>query len=472
MVWNFLFRIFRFMASLELAVLLILTIAVVLSAGTIYESKYNAAVAGQLVYRSWWMQILLWLFILNLAAAAMSRLPWRRHHIGFLVTHLGLIILLLGAWITQRAGVDGILALGLGEKGRIVRLEENMLHIFRAVSGKTYDLILSERLNFDLRGPFLGSKVFPLKDQTLPLKEVQVLQYLPKATREVSVEEVKINGTPALKFQLSGSKATFNDWLFLQKDIGTNRDLGPAQIRFLMGRPNLKEVPEKATLILYFENKPDLLPKIAVATKGEKFRELGRAELGKVRSLGWMDFGLTISEYYPSAIPKAEYKPYFGSSPLFDGLQALQLQVGKEKIWLEQGASAQFAVDDSIFYAQFAKQQVDLGFDVTLNKFQIGYYEGTTRPKSYSSEVEALGAQHTISMNEPMKKNGYTFYQASYEMDELGQPRFSVLSVNYDPGRWVKYLGSLMVVLGVISMFYFKPQYSGTHKWLKKKETA
>jgi cytochrome c biogenesis protein ResB len=129
------------------------------------------------------------------------------------------------------------------------------------------------------------------------------------------------------------------------------------------------------------------------------------------------------------------------------------------------------AVGDALYYLQFSKRQVDLGFELLLNKFAIDYYEGTTRPKEYSSAVSVAGQNHLISMNEPLKHGGFTFYQASYEADDDGTPRMSVLSVNYDPGRPVKYAGSLMMVLGIISMFYFKPKYSGSNKWLKKGES-
>jgi cytochrome c biogenesis protein ResB len=71
-------------------------------------------------------------------------------------------------------------------------------------------------------------------------------------------------------------------------------------------------------------------------------------------------------------------------------------------------------------------------------------------------------------MNHPLKQNAFTIYQSSYETDESGTPRYSILSVNQDPGRWIKYSGALMIVLGIISMFYFKPKYTGDHKMLKK----
>lgn len=469
---NLLVRIFRFLSSLELAVFLILALAAALSAGTIYESKYNAAIAGQMVYRSFWMQILLWLFITNLAAVAISRLPWKKHHVGFLVTHLGLIVLLMGAWLTQKRGVDGNMVLAPGESSRQARLDENMLYVFRAVTGKTYELVLEKHLDFDLRKPMLKPVVIEIDagGKKMPLT---VMRYYPKSNREVSAEEIPNNkGVPALKFQLSGSRASFKDWIFLQADTGTTREIGPATVRFIEGKPDFSKVADKALMVLFLEGNRALPPKIAVARKGEKLRNLGRAQAGKVMSLGWMDFQFTLEEFHPSAAPNAVYIPLEKNIPGFDGYQAMEVNLGKENLWLELGASGQVALDDALYYVQFAKRAVDVGFELKLNNFHVGYYEGTTRAKSYSSFVTAQGKDYEISMNEPLRLNGYAFYQASYEMDDEGKPRYSVLSVNYDPGRFVKHLGSLMTVLGIISMFYFKPKYSGSSKWLAKKEKS
>ena len=61
-----------------------------------------------------------------------------------------------------------------------------------------------------------------------------------------------------------------------------------------------------------------------------------------------------------------------------------------------------------------------------------------------------------ISMNNPLKYDGFTFYQASFEQDDMGNPTASILSVNNDPGRFLKYLGSMLLVLGSIHLFYMK----------------
>ena len=83
------------------------------------------------------------------------------------------------------------------------------------------------------------------------------------------------------------------------------------------------------------------------------------------------------------------------------------------------------------------------------------------RAASYESDVKVIkegveGKKTTISMNEPLKYNGFTFYQSSFQQDEMGRPTMSILSVNHDPGRPWKYLGSLLIVLGIIHLFYFK----------------
>ena len=58
-------------------------------------------------------------------------------------------------------------------------------------------------------------------------------------------------------------------------------------------------------------------------------------------------------------------------------------------------------------------------------------------------------------MNNPLKYDGLTFYQASY-FEAAKDTYGSVLSVNLDPGRPIKYLGSLLLVLGAIWHFYLR----------------
>jgi hypothetical protein len=51
----------------------------------------------------------------NLAAAAFSRYPWKKHHAGFVITHAGIITLLVGALVGRIWGIEGTMTLFVGD---------------------------------------------------------------------------------------------------------------------------------------------------------------------------------------------------------------------------------------------------------------------------------------------------------------------------------------------------------------------
>jgi hypothetical protein len=107
--------IFEFFASLKLAVVLLAVLIVAAIAGTIYESSFDAKVARTYVYGAPWFNLWLVLLGANLACSAFSRWPWRKHHLAFLITHLGIITLLIGSLIGRIWGIEGTITLFKGE---------------------------------------------------------------------------------------------------------------------------------------------------------------------------------------------------------------------------------------------------------------------------------------------------------------------------------------------------------------------
>src|SRR5438132_14079559 len=91
--------IFEFFASLKLAVVLLAVLIIGAIVGTLYESTFDAKVARAYVYGAPWFNAWLVLLGLNLTASALSRWPWKKYHSAFLITHLGIITLLLGLLI-------------------------------------------------------------------------------------------------------------------------------------------------------------------------------------------------------------------------------------------------------------------------------------------------------------------------------------------------------------------------------------
>lgn len=81
-----------------------------------------------------------------------------------------------------------------------------------------------------------------------------------------------------------------------------------------------------------------------------------------------------------------------------------------------------------------------LPFTMQLDSFVVKYYSGTNVPADYVSYIKIDGVPHTISMNKILKKEGYRFYQSSY--DKEGG---SMLSVSHDPyGNATTYTGYIL----------------------------
>src|ERR1043166_1842157 len=103
--------VFRFFASLKLAVILLAVLITGAIAGTLYESSFDAKVARAYVYGAPLFNFWLLLLASNLIVSALSRWPWKKHHTAFLITHLGIITLLAGSLIGRGWGVEGTITL-------------------------------------------------------------------------------------------------------------------------------------------------------------------------------------------------------------------------------------------------------------------------------------------------------------------------------------------------------------------------
>ncbi len=107
-------RVITMVGSLKLTVGLLLVMLVVLAAGTIVESLHGREAAAR-VYGSMGFFTLLLVFAINLVASIASKWPWGKMRIGFIITHLSMVVILIGSLTTEFAKVDGRLALWEGQ---------------------------------------------------------------------------------------------------------------------------------------------------------------------------------------------------------------------------------------------------------------------------------------------------------------------------------------------------------------------
>src|SRR5438132_653485 len=104
-------KLLRSLASLKLAVVLLVLLLAGLAAGTILESSRGSAAAGRAVYYAGWFEALEALFLLNVLASIVLHFPWGRQRIGYLMTHGALLVILTGAAVTFVFKSEGRLSL-------------------------------------------------------------------------------------------------------------------------------------------------------------------------------------------------------------------------------------------------------------------------------------------------------------------------------------------------------------------------
>jgi hypothetical protein len=456
-------KILKFLGSVKLALPMILTLAALLATGTIVESRFSTAVAKRFVYGTWWFGGFLMLLAVNLFCSAFSRFPWKKYQTGFVITHLGIIIILAGSFVTQQWGDDGQIALKEGDQGHVFQEEKPTLY-YQINDGPISDIPAS----FNFRAPS------PDHPRMIRLEEGGLLmldQFYLNAQRTIRGRNVEKGekGFPAIRLELNSSFVHEDQWLFQGSPDNDHLDLGPASVFFE------KEGDWKKRLAKGAQDVSGNALAVLLAADGSlkyqtryhgQFQPAQPLELGQDYATGWMDMQFKAPERLSEGLPEETYE----SQPLpyqKDPQPALHYEVlqnaFKEDGWLGyQSSPVSFILSEGQTFAlAYGPRQINLPFMLHLVKFKVGFDPGTDKPASYASDITYLdpakGEQLPahISMNEPLHFMDFTVFQASYETEPDGS-YISVFSVGRDPGIWLKYGGAIVLVLGIIFMFWFK----------------
>ena len=442
-----LLRLYGFSVSLKLSVAVFVLLGVLTAVGTYIESLLDQETANRLIYHSPLMMGTLGLLALNLSAVLVDRWPWKARHIPFILAHFGILIMIFGAGLTHCFGVDASLRIKEGETAEGVTLPEAEVALYSSFDGENFSQIHREAVDFYSSRPS-PEKPFPVsagQDTFL------IDGYIPYGILRQSFQESDHGGRPALRFHLEGQRGSFVEWLFLPHGQETQiKEFGPARIVFTAD-PKQPPSAGKNTLSLHVREKRLFYS----LEKGGK-RPL---KPGQVFSPGWMDFQFRLLEFFPKARRVFEVSP--AKRPSDNTLPAVAVSWKGQRIWTARGAYTQFYEKDKMFAFGYLNQTHPLGFSIKLLDFRMQKYQGSDKAKSYESEVEVFGKKHIISMNEPLKTGGYTFYQSGFEEDGDGRTDISILSVNKDPGRFVKYTGAGLIVLGIVLLFYRRKKLFG-----------
>ncbi|MCJ7795713.1 MAG: cytochrome c biogenesis protein ResB [Thermoleophilia bacterium] len=179
--------------------------------------------------------------------------------------------------------------------------------------------------------------------------------------------------------------------------------------------------------------------------------------VGKPCESPWVGRRLTVLRQFDRARVKQTVipmEPVRKKSRVPAVLLEVKSAAGTERAWLQKYHSHPVTVGGTTYDLIYGNKRVPLGFSVTLKEAAIGYYPGTGRPRSYESLITILDPvsvrklNRVISMNNPAKFGGYTFYQS--DMRPRGGRMSSILSVSWDPGQPIVFAGYIGLMAGML----------------------
>ncbi|MBN2580987.1 MAG: hypothetical protein JXB10_18540 [Pirellulales bacterium] len=402
--------LFRGLASLQLGVILMVALAVVMMVATGFEKDYGHEYTLWYVYRRPWFLALVGLLAVNMLAAMLRRYPWGRAEWGSLLAHGGVLVVLFGAVQTYFYGVEGSLIFSPGEsRSEFFVPDRCRLTVARKNSPGGTDSAASSFV-------FAPGPVSWPEGQSLSLGYadgvgVTVLRYLPHAElREKWSADPTGRGRPAVEFGL-------------------------------------------------------LNPRGEIARTGWLEVEHFTHKVGETISMGDR-VRLKILQYLPSARHEVAFVPADVSSGDPEPPEAavlVEVDAGDDaqQVWLcrndpDYGAQV-IATPDGPLRLSFGYERLPLEFKLTLLDCRREKNPGGVGDAAYSSTVQLidraadLDVQRKIFMNHPLVYKNYIIFQSS--LPPGGTP-LSVLGVTYDPGRWAKHVGCVLVGVGLVLMFF------------------
>ena len=445
-------------ASTKLAVMLLVSLAAVLATATVLEAAKGREWAQWYVYKSPWFMAVVGLLAVNILAATIVRFPWRRDQRGFLLAHAGVLVLLAGAFLSFVAGIEGQLGLEEGQSGdALVMADHNQL----AMVWARRDQPLRSLLTFE-PGPTDWPEHTTLRLDAVDGVKIEILKYYRHArTEEQWIADSSSAGRPVVQVALTTVDGTPMVQQWLTADPHADEVfLGPVRLTFQRAPAAL---PEAGTQFL---QTPDGNLHYRVILDG-KIRSHGEATVGsRIRATDQL--GLLVVKYLPHARQNIAFFPVGAAdndSTAPEPAALVKVEAGGEthELWLKRAdpdyGYQEISTPEGPLAIAFGYETLPLGFSLKLVHFRHEMNPGMMGDASFASSVRVIDKAHNvdrpaeIAMNQPLVYGGFTFYQSSYAESADGKPT-SVLTVAYDPGRFLKYLGCLMTCFGVFAVFY------------------
>lgn len=476
---NPLWRLIHLLGSLKLALLLLATIAIACAVATFTESRFDSGVARVWIYKAPWFIAWLGVLCINLFAVTLTRWPWQKKHTGFIITHYGIILLLIGAVIGSKFGYEGNVTLRTdGQPQQRIITDRSCLQVESPADSYLYLLPLDTRfLNPSTESP----KYLPV----------------PGTPLRIGIDAVSESLVPEPKLVPASGKAAgvgvligFTSGMMHQSlHVGLGTGEGAPKTHQFFGRAEIVLVASPSELPTHApDGKKPWLDLFPGKDQGSLFYRLGRGNTvsssGQLKSgdqlpLGWADWRLQLMEISPdrkivsSPAPnqKDASKKSEGGVPGFHAFLSSPDGSRGEAAWVASGEVVPLILGRDLVRLGYGLELKPIPFSISLTGFQVPRDEGTETPSDFRATVQFKNLKSgdeksgVIRMNHPASYPGgllanitgfnHKFSQAEWNPEDLKETTLQVL---YDPGWFFKWVGSLAICLGITTMFYIRPR--------------
>ncbi|MFD0798839.1 cytochrome c biogenesis protein CcsA [Maribacter chungangensis] len=449
-------KLYRFLASPSLAVVLLFVYAVAMGAATFIENDFGTATAWKLIYDAWWFELVQVGLGVSFLMNTFKYKLWTIKKWPILLFHLSFIIVLLGAGITRYISYGGVMRIREGKASNTIISDANYLHAHMSKDGTVK--MVKEHLNFS-----------PLSDNDFTIatdfnEQPVIISYNEFVADAVpQIIDNAPNGKPMIQMVVSSGSG--RETVFLEKGeieaIGEHRHL----VGFDVDEPDVINIKEKDGVFSLYS--PRTLSSFVMATETASTLKKDTLHTIQLKTLyrdG--DASFVPTTYHPSGeiglVSSAE--KIKDNDEQKDDALVVNVTVGDQTetvtLLYRQGflpTKHEITVNDVNLSLSYGAEPITTPFSIQLDDFQLERYPGSTSPSSYASEVQVIEGEtktpHRIFMNNVLDHAGYRFFQASYDTDEKG----TVLAVSHDAvGTYVTYLGYFLMMVGMFFTLFGK----------------
>jgi hypothetical protein len=311
-----------------------------------------------------------------------------------------------------------------------------------------------------------SNKIIKIKDL-----EVKIIEFFPdfrldENKRPISISD-KLNN-PGVLLELNNENSVERWFLFSNLNI---KPIHATVSGIAISNLQLAYQVQPPQVINFFKIIVAENNQLYYAANSSKGSKSGKYAVGEAVTPGWADFQITVQEFIPNA--QLERNIILSNELGLEKAPALLVKTrsGKET-WLPWAEPTVIKDNNTEIYAAFSPKLLPIPFGVKLEDFIVDRNEGSESVAMWTSKIRIddetthTSQQRKVWMNHPTWYKGWKIAQASWNPNDLKQ---STLQVKREPA-WVTattWLGSILVVLGIATIFYAPAL---TKKWRKYKK--